>query len=501
MRPMSENGTRFLRVSLARAALRRGGRTVLHGINWSIRPGQRWVLAGANGAGKTQLLKVLAGIVWPEPAERPVLRYALQGEVGHTPFGFKEHIAYLGPERQDKYERNGWDMPVSHVLGTGLHHSDIPLEALTAADHARIARTLRTLGIVDLAARTFLSLSYGERRVVLFARALLTGPRLLLLDEVLNGVDALNRRRILRWLARARRLPWVFATHRREDVPEGATHALVLEAGRVRYSGRLGRAPLSTWLAAPRAPGRVRRSRRLRPHALVHLDNAAVYLEERRVLRGLRLAVRAGEWWLVHGHNGSGKTTLLRTLYGDHGVAAQGTIRRAGIEPGVPLERFRRRVGLIAPHLQADHPRALTVMEVVLSGRHASIGLNAAPSARERAAVRPLLRQFGLAGLARRTLGELSYGQLRRVLFARAFAARPHLLLLDEAFAGLDVPTHDRLLRQVERLAASGVAVVSTAHGVSDWHRCASHEVELSSGRALYCGPLRAAHRSQELRA
>jgi molybdate transport system ATP-binding protein len=269
----------------------------------------------------------------------------------------------------------------------------------------------------------------------------------------------------------------------------------------VRYSGPLERAPLSAWLAAPRAAALSRHARKPRARALVHLDNAAVYLEERRVLRGLSLAVRAGEWWLVHGHNGSGKTTLLRTLYGDHGVAAEGSILRAGIVPGVPLERFRRRVGLIAPHLQADHPRGLTVMEVVLSGRHASIGLNAPPGARERAAVQPLLRRFGLAGLARCTLGQLSYGQLRRVLFARACAARPRLLLLDEAFAGLDAPTHERLLREVERLAAGGVAVVSTAHAVHDWRGCASHEVELAAGRALYCGPLRTAERSAEAHA
>src|SRR2546430_3557789 len=125
-------------------------------------------------------------------------------------------------------------------------------------------------------------------------------------------------------------------------------------------------------------------------------------------------------------------TTLFRS------VAAGGRIERAGIEPGVPLEIFKRRVGLVAPHLQADHPQHLSVSEVVQSGRHASIGLNDPPSAADRAAARRSLAFFGLTGLAARTLRELSYGQLRRVLFARAWAPRPSLLLLDEAFSGVD---------------------------------------------------------------
>src|SRR6266478_2111894 len=141
-------------------------------------------------------------------------------------------------------------------------------------------------------------------------------------------------------------------------------------------------------------------------------------------------------------------------LCGDRGVAESGAIERAGVGPGVALDVFKKRVGLVAPHLQADHPTQLTVAEVVQSGRHASVGLNDAPSAADRSAARRTLALFGLRRLSTRTLGELSYGQSRRVLFARAWVREPELLLLDEPFAGVDSPTRHALMERVLALAA-----------------------------------------------
>src|ERR1700680_2895710 len=92
----------YLEVRLAHANLRRGGREVLKRVSWTLRPGQRWVLAGANGAGKTQLLKLVAGVVWPAPAARPVRCYRLGRQHASVPFAIKDEIAYLGAERQDK---------------------------------------------------------------------------------------------------------------------------------------------------------------------------------------------------------------------------------------------------------------------------------------------------------------------------------------------------------------------------------------------------------------
>ena len=501
--------SRFIAVRVRGARLERGGRAILREVSWSIRPGQRWVLVGANGAGKTQLLKLVAGSVWPTPDRPGVREYVWRGERWRTPQEVREEIAYLGPELQDKYARYGWNHTVEQVVATGVHRSDIPLRQIDERERRHVVRMLRRLRIESLATRRFLTLSYGERRLALIARALASRPKLLLLDELLSGLDEQNRARALRWLesTAGTALPWVLATHRAEEVPSSATHALILERGRVLYSGPRRRAPLVRRLRegarraaagpsarapamADRPPGRV----------LVRLTDASVYLDEHAALHEVTITIRAGECWVVHGHNGSGKTTLLRTLYGDHGVAAQGRIERDGICTGVPLHTFQRRVGLVAPHLQTDHPRYLTVAEVVQSGRHASIGLNEAPSAADRAAARRAMREFDLLALATRTLRELSYGQLRRALFARAWVRRPALLVLDEPFAGLDVSTHEDLRARVERLASDGVAVVMTAHRRSEWPHCATHELELAGGKMRYVGPVRLSRASSRSR-
>ena len=121
----------FLAVNLRRIDLDRGGRAVLRDVEWTIRPGQRWLLIGGNGAGKTQLLKLISGAVWPTPTDHELRRYVWRGEKFDTPAGILDEIAYVGAERQDRYEHYEWNFRASEVVGTGLHRTDIPMHALT----------------------------------------------------------------------------------------------------------------------------------------------------------------------------------------------------------------------------------------------------------------------------------------------------------------------------------------------------------------------------------
>jgi molybdate transport system ATP-binding protein len=484
---LTRSAARFVEVELSGVDLHRDGRAVLAGVSWRIRAGERWVVTGANGAGKTQLLKLVAGDVWPDP-DRGTRRYRRGGRWQAQPYLLKDEIAYVGPERQDRYERHGWNFTALEVVGTGLTRSDIPQGPLRPAQ-ARAARALLTrLRVGRLGSRRFLSLSMGERRLVLLARALASRPGLLLLDELLAGLDAVNRARAISWLESTRRgaLPWVLSTHRDDEVPRSATHRLRLEAGRVLEAGPIARAPRPAGQRV--AAARLARTRALprlgSAPVLVALERASVYLDYRAVLREVDLELRAGECWVVHGANGSGKSTLLRAVYGDHPAALGGRIMRRGLGPGVPLGEFRRWCAIVAPHLQSDYPREAPLLEVVVSGLRSSIGLDAPPTARERARARSALGQFGLAEREDAPLGTLSYGQARRAMFARAWAARPRLLLLDEPFAGVDPVTRETLRRWVGTLPGKGIAVLMSSHHPDEWPDALTGAVHLRRGRA-----------------
>jgi len=470
--------------------LRRGGRWILRDIHWTVAASQRWVVLGPNGAGKTQLLKLLSGAVWPDPVGRGVAgvgpasrQYASEGEWSPTPP--TQHILYLGPELQDKYQHYGWNFRVSTLIGTGIARTDIPLRPLLRQERARVRAALEALGILSLARRAFLSLSYGERRMVLLARAIAAQGKLLLLDELLGGMDAEHRARVSAWLNQPNsQQGWVLSSHRVEEIPAAATHLLRLDAGRIVAAGpirgvdrRIARRRNPTQRPAILAPV-------LRPReTLLQLHDVSLYVDYRRVLRDLSWTVCAGDAWVVEGRNGSGKTTLLRALWGDLPAALGGRIERTGIAPGMPLEVFRAWCAWVAPGLQVLLPRRDRVLDVVVSGLRASVGLAEPATAAEQRQARRALRVFGSSDLAERTLGELSYGQGRRVLFARAWVRAPRLLLLDEPFGGVDAATRADLLQRLQALRARGVAVVLSTHHRDERPAALTGILCLSGGR------------------
>jgi iron complex transport system ATP-binding protein len=234
--------------SLENVTVRRGGATLLRDISWTIRAGERWVVIGANGAGKSTLLQVLAGALRPTSGAVKLLGEALDEA-----------------DLDDLLPRVGWassaladlipvDEVVLDVVLTASHASlHRGSERYDAADVSRAHDLLAQVGCRRLVDRRFGSLSEGERKRVQLARAVMTDPELLLLDEPAAGLDLGGREALLRLLSRladdSAAPVQVLVSHHVEEIPEGFTDVLLIREGEVVAAGPIAASLTSTALS------------------------------------------------------------------------------------------------------------------------------------------------------------------------------------------------------------------------------------------------------------
>ena len=480
-------------IVLEHCSVKLGDHFALQDVSFEFYSGQRWVVMGANGSGKSVLLKLLRGDMWPTATGRERRRYCLRGECHAEPGEDKAFIAYSAPERQDKYLRYNWNLKVEQIVATGLFDEDIPLTKPSTTQRARVARMLKSLRLWSLRERRILTLSYGQRRRVLLARMLIAKPQVLLLDEVFNGVDKITRQQLLKLLQDKRQAhTWMLAAHSAEDIPTSATHLLHLQAGQIIYAGPLQ----AEQLEQLRRDGKIRHetarrrinAAKLQPpkpvkaQRLLALHDVELFRDYRPVLETLNWSVNVGEHWAIVGANGSGKSSLLMLLYGDLHPALGGRIERADFARGTPISEWKARVGYVSPELQADHFAAGTIEDIVASGRYASVGLNQIITAADRRAAIPWLKFFGIEALAKRGPRQVSYGQMRLALLARAMINRPQLLLLDEPFTGLDPEMHAYIISTLQRVVANGTQIIMAVHDKADVLPAITHVLRIERG-------------------
>ncbi len=208
------------------------GRRVLHDVSWRLMPGEQWLVTGANGSGKSSLLRLLYG----------ALRPALGGEVAWPAFGnprdiwqLRRHVAWVSPELQATYR---YPSTVRACIASGFTSSVGEVRPPTPAETARIGQLLDELELRPLADRLLSTLSYGQARRALLGRVLANQPRVLLLDEPWEGLDAPMAELLNTTLGRvaADGTQLVCASHLTTHRAQ-FTHELALDAGRVVHSG------------------------------------------------------------------------------------------------------------------------------------------------------------------------------------------------------------------------------------------------------------------------
>jgi iron complex transport system ATP-binding protein len=219
----------------------RNGTPLLDDVHWEVGAGERWALLGPNGSGKTTLLKVVGSALWPTSGTVEILGERL-GRVDMRELRRRIAVVSASVSRTLRPE-----LPALDVVLTGRHAAlETWWNEYTANDWAEAGALLTEAGFGDpgFAERPFGLLSEGERQQVLLARALMSSPELLLMDEPAAGLDLGARERLLGRLATLAAdsavPPLVLVTHHLEEIPPGVTHAALMRRARVVAAGEVG---------------------------------------------------------------------------------------------------------------------------------------------------------------------------------------------------------------------------------------------------------------------
>lgn len=296
-----------------------------------------------------------------------------------------------------------------------------------------------------------ITLSSGELRKFQLTKTLFANPRLLIMDNPFIGLDAETRdqlKELLLMLAQERDMEVMLVLSKTDDIPEFVSKVIEIE-GSKEYSN------VSTYYAQqqPVPPHVLSDEKRQAILSLSYHDNdydcqtvvdmkeVSIRYGERTILKDLNWTVRNGERWALSGQNGSGKSTLLSLVCADNpqSYACDITLFDRPRGSGESIWDIKKHIGYVSPEMHRSYKRDLPAIRIVASGLMESIGLYAVPNPQDYERCRWWLDIFGIGHLAERRFLQLSSGEQRLVLLARAFVKDPQLLILDEPLHGLDL--------------------------------------------------------------
>jgi iron complex transport system ATP-binding protein len=246
-------------LSFRDVSLQRGQRQILKHIDWTIQPRENWAILGLNGAGKTTMLKIIHGDLWPSEGQMEVLG----GIFGHTSIPeLTKRIGWVSTALQD------WLHPgdlVEKIVLSGKFASIGIYEQFTKAELERAKEILSEMGGAKLIGKSYRVLSQGERQLVMIARAMMAEPELLILDEPCNGLDLFAREALLQRVAKIATMPkspaLLFVSHYTEELMPCFQNVLLLKDGTIFQQGKrddiLTDDTLSHFYAAPIQTARI----------------------------------------------------------------------------------------------------------------------------------------------------------------------------------------------------------------------------------------------------
>ena len=499
-------------------------------LTWRMKPGEAWLVTGANGSGKAAFVHALAGQLLIDPlpkGEVPASDESFYHSVfaGRTAVVSLEAAAALIAEERARDESEILDCEdagrtvrqyVCEVLG-GSSKKNAPLPPIASSLEKFPA--VKLCGLEPILDRGLRYLSTGEIRRTLLCRALLSNCTLLILSDPFAGLDADSRCILLEFfdtmLKRQKNAGMddftfprvVLSMERFFEIPAGINKVLEFSFKRISFCG--DRADYERMCETRRAERQknyeqektefLAALQKIRseshaltqalndsavPDTLIEFKDVNVGWGDHAVLVHLNWKVKKNTHWLIRGPNGSGKTTILELITGDNMQVFREQIflfgKRRG--SGETIWDIKKQLGIVSYRLHVEYRMVggTDLQSVIVSGFKDSIGLYEMPTDFEKATALQWLKLAGFAGRENESFGSLSYGEQRAILIVRAAVKNPRVLILDEPCHGLDETYRQKILDLIETIAGTGLTtLLHVTHDPSEVLECEQHILEL----------------------
>ena len=434
-------------------------------VDFTLEEGEHIAIIGRNGSGKSMFVDMLTG---RHPVYPGMVTYSFD-----EPYNNLKHITF-----RDTY---GGDNDRTYFLQQRWNQMEIDEETPTvgskleeayqlAGDDTPQRRALQKhiyeiFHLEPLLDKYIILLSSGELRKYKLAASLFTNPKVLIMENPFIGLDAQTRDQLKELLTMLTKegLQIILVLAKTDEIPDFITHIVEVQDMRVLRK-------VSSF-----------EERGMR-HEIIHFNKVSIRYGERTILKDLDWTVRQGEHWALSGDNGSGKSTLLSLVCADNPQAYACDISLFGHKrgSGESIWDIKRHIGYVSPEMHRSYKQNIPAIQIVASGLKDTIGLYVRPNEAEREQCRKWLEVFGIGHLADRKFMEMSSGEQRLVLLARAFVKEPDLLILDEPLHGLDDENRVMVKEIVDKYCENpSRTLIYVTHYKEELPHCIDHSIFL----------------------
>lgn len=448
--------------------------TYLNGLNFEIKSGESWAILGQNGAGKSYFAKILGN-------KKIDFTGNLQRFANSQIVSFEEINEIIEADRQD-------DAYISeeNILNPGSKAADLlPPNSEKYLKKFNLSHTLNV---------SIRHLSTGELAKILIIRAISESPKILVLDEPFDGLDAKSRRelsQIIENLIESGVCVVIFL-NRTEEIPQNITHLAfmgnehsILLSGEKKtvenskefkhlihfHNNKIKEIPSKITVGAQRDV----------PVLLAELKNISIKYGEKTVLDNVSWTIKKKEHYKITGPNGCGKSTLLSLISGDNPQSFVNDITLFGQKRGTgeSIWDIKKNIGIVSTLFHRDYRVNISALNTVISGFHDTTGIYRKPTILEIETANQWLNLAGLKSIAKKPFASLSYGEQRLILILRAMVKHPLILILDEPCFGLDVFNRELVLNLVEIIASSpDTTILFVSHHEEDFVKSIKNHLE-----------------------